>query len=76
MNSMYSLVYLRISEILYEDGKYNESAYFADKSKKANVENWKAYVQYIMARARFGASTTELDSHWRKAYSGGIPKSA
>jgi len=68
MNSMYSLVYLRISEMLYEDGKYNESAYFADKSKKANVENWKAYVQYIMARARFGASTTELDSHWRKAY--------
>lgn len=68
MNSMYSLVYLRISEMLYEDGKYNESAYFADKSKKANVENWKAYIQYIMARARFGASTTELDSHWRKAY--------
>ena len=68
MNSIYSLVYLRISEMLYEDGKYNESAYFADKSKKANVENWKAYVQYIMARARFGASTTELDSHWRKAY--------
>lgn len=65
---IYSLVFLRISEMLYKSGDYNSSAYFADKAKKANVENWKAYVQYIMARARFGASTPELDSHWRKAY--------
>ena len=65
---IYSLVFLRISEMLYKSGDYNSSAYFADKAKKANPENWKAYVQYIMARARFGASTPELDSHWRKAY--------
>ena len=65
---IYSLVFLRISEILYKSGGYDGSAYFANKAKKANPENWKAYVQYIMARARFGASTPELDSHWRKAY--------
>ena len=65
---IYSLVFLRISEILYKSGDYDGSAYFANKAKKANPENWKAYVQYIMARARFGASTPELYSHWRKAY--------
>lgn len=65
---IYSLVFLRISEALYKSGDYDGSAYFANKAKKANPENWKAYVQYIMARARFGASTPELDSHWRKAY--------
>lgn len=63
-----SFVFLRISELLYEKAEYYNAANFAEKAKKENSENWKAYPAYIAARARFGAPEGELDALWHKAY--------
>ena len=63
-----SRVFLRVSRMLYEKGKYNDAAIFAEKARKENPENWEAYIAYISARARFGAPQRELDAHWRKSY--------
>lgn len=68
LSGIESMLFLRISEILFDAGDYNNAAIFADKSKKSNIENWKAHLQFITCRARFGATNAELDAHWRKAY--------
>ena len=65
---IFSRVFLEISRMLYDAGKYNDAAVFADKARKENPENWEAYIAFISARARFGASQGELDSYWRKSY--------
>ena len=67
-SGMLSMAFMRISQMLYEKGDYYEAAVYADRAKKANPENWQAYVAFISARARFGAAETELDATWRKSY--------
>ena len=67
-NGMEARVFLQISNALFEGGKYENAAVFADKSKKSDPEYWKAYKAYIAARARFGAASGELDALWRKSY--------
>ena len=64
-----SYMFLRFSEeLFFKTGDFRNAAIFADKAKKSNVENWKAYHAFIYARARFGASEQELDGLWRRSY--------
>lgn len=63
-----SRVFLRISRILYDNGKYYDAAVFADKARKENPENWESYIAFISARARYGVPQNELDTYWKKSY--------
>lgn len=67
-NGMYSNLYVRLSEHLFDAGNFTASTFFANQAKKANPENWKAHYQYIKVRARAGAPNSELDANWKKAY--------
>lgn len=67
-NGVLSRTFLRISKMLYENGKYANASIFATKAIKENPENWEAYIAFINARARFGAPQTELDAFWKKSY--------
>ena len=67
-NGMDSRIFLRLAEAMFESGQYEDATIFAEKSKKADPENWKAYRIHISARARFGAAPNELDALWRKSY--------
>lgn len=63
-----SRTFLRVSRMLYDNGKYANAATFATKAVKENPENWEAYIAFINARARFGAQSSELDAFWKKSY--------
>ncbi len=62
-----SNTFLRCSQILYNGGSYSDAAVLAEKSKKANPDNWRAYLAYIYAKARAGSGPDELDALWKDA---------
>ncbi len=65
---MYSNVFLRCAQTLYEDSSYKKAAFLADLAKKANPYNSDAYLIYIYARARGGAEPAELEGLWKNSY--------
>ncbi len=67
-NGVMSRYFLRLSRMMYEAGKYAIAAESAQKAIKDNPENWEAYIAFIYARARGGATQAELDTFWKKSY--------
>lgn len=62
-----SAVFLRLSEMYYENGKYAKAIAYAEKSFTENPENWEAYIAHISAHARYGTPQAQLDIFWKKA---------
>ncbi len=67
-NGVMSRYFLRLSKMMYDEGKYKSAADIAQSAIKNNPENWEAYISFIYARARGGASQAELDAFWKKSY--------